>query len=52
MRDREQIFNDYLVEVKKASKNKEQKSSKSKEDTVSWHYVNCMLCSYKVFSLD
>ena len=41
MRDREQIFSDYLVELKKASKQKEQKSSKSREDVVSWHSIIC-----------
>ena len=35
MREREQLFTDYLAELKKVSKHKEeQKSSKSKEDMV------------------
>ena len=35
MREREQLFTDYLAELKKVSKHKEeQKSSKSKEDVV------------------
>jgi hypothetical protein len=35
MREREQLFTDYLAELKKVNKHKEeQKSSKSKEDMV------------------
>lgn len=41
MREREQLFTDYLAELKKVGKHKEeQKSSKSKEDVVK-------LCSCK-----
>lgn len=43
MREREQLFTDYLGELKKVGKHKEeQKSSKSKEDMVSLH-----VCLYK-----
>ena len=35
MREREQVFNDYLVELKKACKQREQKSLKSRVDVVS-----------------
>lgn len=34
MREREQLFTDYLAELKKLSKHKEHKSSKSTEDVV------------------
>lgn len=36
MREREQLFTDYLAELKKVNKHKEHVSSKSKEDMV-WH---------------
>ena len=38
MREREQLFTDYLAELKKVSKHEEQKSFKSKEDMV--NHVN------------
>lgn len=34
MREREQLFSDYIAELKKVSKHKELKSSKSAEDVV------------------
>ena len=44
MREREQLFTDYLTELKKVSKHKEeQKSSKSKEDMVNLYSVQILL---------
>ena len=41
MREREQLFTDYLAEMKKLNKHKEHKSSKSTEDVVNSLYHTC-----------